>query len=203
MYYLGVDLGQKQDPTALALVRRIEYRNPFGGPRFDGLGVVGLERVPLGTPYPVVVERLWRLTHRMGLIGQVKVVVDATGVGSPVVDAMRQAGLGAEVTAVTITGGDKESNKGMDYHVPKQDLMMGLQLLLEKRELKISRKVGEAGALVKELVNMRQQTGVRGRLRVGAEAFGEHDDLVMALALAVWKAKRIFVLSGMVRLPGI
>jgi len=81
--------------------------------------------------------------------------------------------------------------------------MMGLQLLLEKGELRISRRVQEAGALVKELVNMRQQTGVRGRIRVGAEAFGEHDDLVMALALAVWKAKRIFVVSGMRRLPGI
>ena len=65
----------------------------IGGPRFDGLGVVGLERVPLGTPYPQVVERLWRLTHRMDLIGQVKVVVDATGVGSPVVEAMLTIGL--------------------------------------------------------------------------------------------------------------
>ena len=203
MYYLGVDLGQKQDPTALALVRRVEHRDPYGGPGFDGLAVVGLERVPLGTPYPLVVDRLWRLTHRLDLLGQVKVVVDATGVGSPVVEAMRAAGLGAEVTAVTITGGAAETHKGLDYHVPKQDLMMGLQLLLEKRELKISRKVGEAGALVKELVNMRAQTGVRGRVRVGAEAFGEHDDLVMAVALAVWKAKRIFVMSGMVRLPGI
>ena len=203
MYYLGVDLGQKQDPTALALVRRIEYRDPYGGPRFDGLGVVGLERVPLGTPYPVVVERLRRLTHRLDLIGRVKVVVDATGVGSPVVESMRQVGLGAEVTSVTITGGASETHKGLDYHVPKQDLMMGLQLLLEKGELRISRKVQEAGALVKELVNMRQQTGARGRIRVGAEAFGEHDDLVMALALAVWKAKRIFVVSGMTRLPGI
>jgi len=203
MHYLGVDLGQKQDPTALALVRRIEYRDPYGGPRFDGLGVVGLERVPLGTPYPVVVERLRRLTHRLDLIGRVKVVVDATGVGSPVVESMRQVGLGAEVTSVTITGGASETHKGLDYHVPKQDLMMGLQLLLEKGELRISRRVQEAGALVKELVNMRQQTGVRGRIRVGAEAFGEHDDLVMALALAVWKAKRIFVVSGMRRLPGI
>ena len=31
MYYLGVDLGQKQDPTALALVQRIEYRDPYWG----------------------------------------------------------------------------------------------------------------------------------------------------------------------------
>ena len=203
MYYLGVDLGQKQDPTALALVRRIEYRDPYGGPQFDGLGVVGLERVQLGTPYPVVVERIRRLTMRMDLITRVKVVVDATGGGAPVVEAMRQAGMGAEITAVTITGGDKESHKGLDYHVPKQDLMMGLQMALEKEELKISRKVGEAGALVKELVNMRAQTGVRGRVRVGADAFGEHDDLVMALALAAWRAKRIYSLSGMVRLPGI
>ena len=104
---------------------------------------------------------------------------------------------------MTITGGAAETHKGLDYHVPKQDLMMGLQLLLEKGELKISRKGSESGALVKELVNMRQQAGVRGRIRVGAEAFGEHDDLVMAVALAVWKAKQIFAVSGMTRLPGI
>lgn len=187
MYYLGVDLGQKRDPTALALVRRIEYRCAYGGPRFDGLGVVGLERVPLGTPYPVVVERLKRLTQRLDLRGRVQVVVDATGVGSPVVEAMRGTGLGAQVTAVTITGGAAETHRGLDYHVPKQDLMIGLQMLLDKGELRIARKTGEAGPLVKELVNMRSQTGVRGRVRVGAEALGEHDDLVMAVA---WRCGR-------------
>jgi len=199
VYFLGIDLGQRQDPTALALVRRLEYRDPYGGGSFSGLGVIGLERVPLGTPYPVVVARL----HRLELLRQVKVAVDATGVGLPVVEEMRRAGLEAEVAAVTITGGDKETHRGLDFHVPKQDLMTGLQMLLEKGELKIARGLGEAGALVRELVNMRARPGARGRLRVGAEAFGEHDDLVMALALAVWRARQKTIGLGSAKLPGI
>jgi hypothetical protein len=193
LYFLGIDLGQRQDPTALALVRRVE----------SGLGVVGLERVPLGTPYPEVVARLARLTNQLDLLRRTKVVVDATGVGAPVVEAMRRGGLNAEITAVTITGGDKERHTGLDYHVPKQDLMTQLQVLLEKRELKISRALPEAGALVKELVNMQARPGARGRLRVAAEGMGEHDDLVMALALAVWRATRNFIGMGGSRLPGI
>ena len=43
-------------------------------------------------------------------------------------DALRQAGLGTEVTAVTMTGGDKESGYGPNYHVPKQDLLARLQV---------------------------------------------------------------------------
>ncbi len=74
-----MDLGQNRDPTALALVWRIAYRCAYGGPRFDGLGVLGLARVLLGTPYPVVVERLKRLTQRMDLLGRVRVGADAFG----------------------------------------------------------------------------------------------------------------------------
>jgi hypothetical protein len=81
--------------------------------------------------------------------------------------------------------------------------MTQLQVLLEKRELKISRTLPEAGALVKELVSMQARPGARGRLKVGAEGFGEHDDLVMALALAVWRATRKFIGMGDSRLPGI
>jgi hypothetical protein len=48
----------------------------------------------------------------------------------------------------------------------------------------------EAGTLVRELsaVEMRHRPG--GVVRMGADGAGEHDDLVMAVALACWKAKR-------------
>src|SRR5579863_2422949 len=42
-----------------------------------------------------------------------------------------------------------------------------------------------------------------GRLRMGADGPGEHDDLVMALALACWRAKRRQNEFGTRRLPGI
>jgi hypothetical protein len=47
----------------------------------------------------------------------VKVVVDATGVGAPVVDLLKQAGLGCQVIPVVITGADMESSDGVRYRV--------------------------------------------------------------------------------------
>jgi hypothetical protein len=46
--------------------------------------------------------------------------------------------------------------------------------------------------------------GDSGRVRMGAEGSGSHDDLVIALALACWRAKgRQHVGEGTQRLPGI
>jgi hypothetical protein len=42
-----------------------------------------------------------------------------------------------------------------------------------------------------------------GRVRMGADGAGEHDDLAIALALACWKAQRARGISlGGGRLPG-
>ena len=68
-----------------------------------------VERLPLGTPYPGVVARVREMVCGEALAGQCALVVDATGVGAPVVEMLRGARLGCEVTAVTITGGEKEN----------------------------------------------------------------------------------------------
>ena len=55
------------------------------------------------------------------------------------VDMLRGAGLGCESTAVTITGGEKETGSGSNVGAPKRDLMAGLHLSLEKGESRGSR----------------------------------------------------------------
>jgi hypothetical protein len=191
MFYLGLDLGKKHDHTAIAIVEK----------RGDRLLVRHLERVALGTPYPGVVARVGEITDR---IGQCAVVVDGTGVGEPVVDALRRAGLGCEITAVTITGGERQSRGGSICSVPKQDLIAGVQMAMEKGELRVARRLREAGALVKEMLNVRITAGLAmGKVRMGADGYGEHDDLVIALALACWRARRREIGFGNRRLPGI
>jgi hypothetical protein len=44
-------------------------------------------------------------------------------VGAPVVDLLKAARLGCEVTAVTITGGERTNQNPAGWNVPKQDLM--------------------------------------------------------------------------------
>jgi hypothetical protein len=191
MFFLGLDLGKKHDHTAIAIVEK----------RGERLLVRHLERVALGTLYPGVVMRIQEIVQQLG---QCAVVVDGTGVGEPVVDALRRAGLGCEITAVTITGGERQSRAGAVCSVPKQDLIAGVQMAMEKGELRVARRLGEAGALVKEMLNVRITAGLAtGKVRMGADGYGEHDDLVIALALACWRARRREIGFVNRRLPGI
>jgi len=186
MYYVGLDLGQKRDHTAVVVVERIDHRRAFQGTAFEKLLVRYVERMPLGMPYPKIVERVRMIVLCEQLRGCCALAVDATGVGAPVVDMLRAARLGCEVAAFAITGGERGAGDGS---VPKRDLMAEVMLLLENGQLKIGR-LKEAGRLMRELGDIRMSITRTGRMRMGAEGCGEHDDLAIALALACWRAKR-------------
>src|ERR1700728_1953731 len=124
MFYLGLDLGQRRDPSAIAVVEKARV-----------MRVRHLERFRLGTLYPNVVERVREITQHRELAGNCALAIDGTGVGAPVVDMLRAARLGCDIAAVTITGGDREHQNS----VPKRDLMAGVQVLLERDELKLAR----------------------------------------------------------------
>jgi hypothetical protein len=203
MFYIGVDLGQKHDHTAIAIVERPErilenQRRIYNAlaPLPMELLVRRVERVALGTPYPRVVEKIWEMTHASPMAGDCAVVVDGTGVGTPVVDMLRAADLGCQMTAVTITGGEKPTGGSARVCLPKKDLIASVQLALEKGEMKIARRMSEVRTLVRELMDVR----ISGE-RIGADRAGEHDDLVIALALACWKARRQRSGYGAGRLP--
>ena len=171
MYFIGVDLGQKVDFTAIAVVeRRAESKV---------LRVRHLERMGLGTPYTKVAERINALAWHPKLM-RPRVVMDSTGVGAPVVDLLRASGCGGHLTEITITGGEKAKGSGERWSVPRKDLLGAVEVLIETGRLEIARKLKEAETLVKELQAMRFDG--RG---------GEHDDLAFALALACWRARSV------------
>jgi hypothetical protein len=69
----------------------------------------------------------------------------------------------------------------------KQELIDGLLLAFQRGTIRIPNH----GALVKELTYYRFQTTPAGQTRLGApEGPGHFDDLVTALALAVWQSGR-------------
>ncbi len=182
MFYLGLDLGQRRDHTAIAIIEKIESRRPWGESIFLALHLRHAERVPLGTSYPAIVERIRTIVSVPELRDNVNITVDATGVGAPVVDLLRQANLGCHITPVSITGGDKASLVGTVYNVPKVDLWAGLAIMLEREQLVIAKKLPCSAAIARELGALSSHT-----LRA---APGEKDDLAIAIALAVWKARR-------------
>ena len=183
MYFIGVDLGQRQDFTAVAVVEKAAM-----GPML----VRHLERMALGMPYTKVVARVCEITRHPKLAGESRLVVDATGVGAPVVELLRAAGLAGRLTAVTITGGERSHGRSEEWHVPRKELLAGVEVLLDSRELRISGRLAETERLVRELTSLR----LRGES-------GEHDDLAIALGLACWRAKKGRSGFGTARLPGI
>lgn len=123
------------------------------------------------------------------LRGEAALAVDATGVGAAVVDMLRRAGLTFD--AVTITGGDSEAQSGWhEWRVPKRDLVGGLQVLLQSG-LKIARSLKHSETLKAELLNFRVKINVvTAHDSYEAWREGDHDDLVLAAALAAWRAGR-------------
>jgi hypothetical protein len=198
-FFIGLDLGQRQDHTAIAVVERLdaaEYRFDWMryGQREESRtvrhDVRRLERMRLGTPYGRVVERVRELAAHPAVAVRCSVVVDATGVGGPVVERLMEAGLPCDLIPVTITGAGEASRRGLGWSVPKADLMTGLQVMLQEGELRVARELPLASELRRELLQIRAEAGASGRMRYGAFGSGQHDDLVLAVALACWRSRR-------------
>ena len=113
-YFVGVDLGQSRDFTAIAVVERAEKTGAWDPVGYAWRKVVALElryleRMALGTPYPEVVERVAQVTRSGELDGRCHLAVDGTGVGRPVVDLLRRARPNCVLLPAMITSGDRET----------------------------------------------------------------------------------------------
>jgi hypothetical protein len=103
---------------------------------------------------------------------------------------MRRARMGCNLSAVTITGGDRQHQDASGWKVPKRDLVTGLQAMLETGELEVVRGLEEGEHLVQELREVRVKVSLGGHESFEAWRNGAHDDLVLAVALACWRGKR-------------
>jgi hypothetical protein len=180
-FLMGVDLGQAKDYTAICVVKRQD-------PRPWGYHVVWLERMPLGTTYPQVVERIKVLLKTEPLRGDAALVVDGTGVGKAVVDLMVTQGL--TPLDVSIHGGEVVSVEGRHFRVPKRDLVAVLQVLLQSKRLLVAASLPEAGTLVKEMLDFKVKITEHANDTYSAWREGAHDDLVLAVAIACWFGER-------------
>jgi len=119
------------DRSAVALVRPTEIIDGvdwarFEARRFPRYDVEYLSRLRAGASYASVVENVRELTRRPELDGRCTVVVDATGVGMPVVEMLRATDLKARVVPVMITGGSTAHRSEGIWFVPRRDLMVQL-----------------------------------------------------------------------------
>ena len=182
-FFVGCDLGQVNDYTALAVIERTQLEG-VADPMYT---CPHLERVPLGTSYEAVAERVRTLLEAPQLRGAT-LIIDATGVGRPVLEMMQRQGM--RPVPVTIHGGDTVTRDGIGFRTPKRDLVGAAQILLQSRRLKFAKSLPDVPVLVKELQNMRVKLSANGHDSYEHRGDSDHDDLVLAVCIAVWYAER-------------
>jgi hypothetical protein len=149
-----------------------------------------LQRFELGTKYTDIVRSVRGLLSREPFRRRLlytRLLVDRTGVGASVVDSFYERGV--RPISVTIHGGSTITEEPTDIscRVPKRDLVAAVQVLLQNGRLKIAPELELAPVLKKELLNFR----VKIDPRTAHDTYehwreGDHDDLVLATALACW-----------------
>ena len=191
-FAIALDLGQTGDPSALAVVEEVtltyEGRDRFTGSRIEAreLHVRHLQRWQLGTPYYSVADDVVTMERRPPLNSRAPLLVDATGVGRPLVEILQQRGLRCPLVPVTLHGGANVTRSADGVGLPKRDLVASLVESIECGALRIAPALAEAGQLRKELVGFRQKVTGRGSASYEAMSEAVHDDLVNAVGLAVW-----------------
>jgi hypothetical protein len=209
-FIVSVDLGQKQDYSAVVVVERplwlggwqyltqyaseeakvIQQRWQWANyPEGDDswiLNVVHVQRWVIGTEYPAIVADVNRLMAALQRVPDVetKLIVDATGVGQPVVDMLKARSL--YPIALTITGGTTVTKTDQwTVTVPKRDLVFSSVALLESKRLRWAQAIPEIPIMERELRSFEMKYSKAGNELFEAER-REHDDLVLALAMATW-----------------
>lgn len=195
-FIAGLDIGKVSDPTALCIMER-QMILEAGAlvPRFD---TRYLERLH-GVPYPAMVRGVRERLDKLGT--PCVLVIDATGVGLAIVDMFREGWTTSDpvtnervtlpgkptIIALTITNAESSrSERWDDWHVPKRDLIMNFMVTLQQRRFRVAAGIKDAEVLFKEGQNFQWKVSKAGNDLYGAWREGQHDDLLLSVAIAVW-----------------
>jgi len=191
-YFLGMTVSQPPGGVALCVVRRCKHYEYCGNPRKpvryfrSAVYEVGYaERLPSGLTYPQIIERVGDVLNQPVYGGEVKVAINVTEVGRPLVGLCHAAKLFA--TGLTVTTADTEVREDQHHHrIPQARLVGNIQALLHDEKLTISKHLDGAEDLIRELANLRLHRTDSGRVRF--EGLDRRKDMATALAVAVWSA---------------
>jgi hypothetical protein len=196
----GLDLGKRRDYAALTACkvtlgadptwRPGKYFQPDGqptpAPLVNYYGCVHVQRWPLGTTYPALVDNVREVLTVAP--GEKMLAVDGNAIGEAVMDMLILSDLPCPVRAIKTTGGHRVSVLPDGIHVPKVDVMDCLKTLFAWKRLVISKGMLEASALVKELQEFQEKLTKSNNRTMEARA-GSHDDIISALANSLWYAE--------------
>jgi hypothetical protein len=198
-FYLGFDVGQRASHSAVVALEIVRgataQRDPvtFAWRQQTQVRICKIERFPLNIPYDVMIGRLNRIARDLAEPRHVTVLVDATGCGQPFVDILKQHHLGVLVTPIGITSTGTGSYSNGIERVSKKAPLAAANYVMMSQSLVAEPGMAGLAELREEMESFRVHTS-----RSGNDGFrsGQKDDLVMAFALAAWRARQFLPASS-------
>ena len=191
-HFVGLDLGQTHQYSALAVLeRRIAARGRTLADFRPPYALRHLARFPPGTPYPQIAGAVRALLQTPAVSGAM-LMLDVTGVGKAVKelfhDELYNQVFCTFVPLAVVGSGPALAAGGPScgIPVPKLELVGTMQVLLQTQRLKIAESLPEAPVLVRELETFRAAPPVLRGESVEQWRERDHDDLVLAVAVAAW-----------------
>jgi hypothetical protein len=190
----GLDLGQTVDYTAFIIAEVTSYPDPDPDRKEYMLNkyvIRHIQRWELGTKYLKIIDDLKQMYSAIPNLPGSQLVVDASGVGRPVVEVLRAARVNASIRAYTITAGYKEGPYEKGYGtVPKLHLCGTSQAVVQQRRVTYAGKLELGPVLEKEMEKFEVKVTSDRNETFAAWRENEHDDLVLAMALLLWRGER-------------
>ena len=158
-------------------------------------GIPTLRRWPLGTAYRVIAQDVTRFLGVLPATTSPPIVVcDATGVGLPITEMIGEEFVAQQVfvglVAVVITCGSAVTAvQSGQWRVAKKVLVSTMQVLMGNRRLHVARDQPDAEVLVAELGVFQEKITANANETFESWREKDHDDLVLAVALAAWYAE--------------
>lgn len=191
-YSVCLDVGSEQDYSVFTILRRLENRegNPAADKPDYGLphyGLVYLEQMPLKTRYPDVYDRAEYILK--SIHNDAHFLVDASGVGNPVVQAMQHLN---PIPIVIVSGLTVNVRESGGYNVPKRDIVTALQGVMHSRRLQIAKALPFQEQLKKQILGFKMKPRESGNVEFAAMSERTHDDVVMSLAINIWYNEKVY-----------
>lgn len=156
IYYGGVDLAKHEDYSVVVIVNRKRE-------------VVFLDRFHR-VDWSLQIQRIRAASDRFN---RAELLVDATGIGDPIFEALRKEGL--RVQPYTLTNRSKAA------------LIDNLSMMIERKQITLPRPE-LAPEMIEELEAFEYSITDSGNVRTSAPG-GQHDDCVIGLGLAAWSVR--------------
>lgn len=193
---VGISVGSLSEPSGIC-VSELEYRDVPPGCYYgaEHYLIRALQRIPAGASYPSIADRAAELVSRLSEYTSdwIRITVDATGKGPPLVDLFRSRIEGNSIYSAYFNFGDQISEAANEtITIGKAWLVTRLVTSLQASRLHLPRSQ-DAEILADELNNYQIEIDPNANNRYGAFKVGTKDELVTALGLTLIPVRRAWI----------